>query len=80
MKCRRIYPAKVDKTTGVLYDQTIQLVNFYVSKQYPQKLRRVIYFDQETNKKFIFLTNNFDITALQGSTALQVQMENRIIL
>jgi IS4 transposase len=30
-----------------------------------KKLRRVKYFDQETNKKFIFLTNNFDITALQ---------------
>ena len=65
MKCRRIYSAKVDKTTGVLYDQTIQLVNFYVSKQYPKKLRRVKYFDKETNKKFIFLTNNFEITALQ---------------
>ncbi|HEX7458938.1 MAG TPA: IS4 family transposase, partial [Ginsengibacter sp.] len=65
MKCRRIYSAKVDKTTGVLYDQTIQLVNFYVSKQYPKKLRRVKYFDKETNKKFIFLTNNFEIAALQ---------------
>ena len=65
MKCRRIYSAKTDKTTGVLYDQTIQLVNFYVVKQYPQKLRRVKYFDSETNKKFIFLTNNFNITALQ---------------
>jgi len=65
MKCRRIYSAKVNRTTGVQYDQTIQLVNFYVSKQYPEKLRRVKYFDQETNKKFIFLTNNFDITALQ---------------
>ncbi len=65
MKCRRIYSAKADKKTGVLYDQTIQLVNFYVSKQYPKKLRRVKYFDQETNKIFIFLTNNFDITALQ---------------
>ncbi|MDQ2720979.1 MAG: IS4 family transposase [Bacteroidota bacterium] len=65
MKCRRIYSAKVNKTTGVLYDHTVQLINFYVAKQYPQKLRRVKYFDKETNKKFIFLTNNFDITALQ---------------
>jgi len=65
MKCRRIYSAKVDKSTGVLYDQTIKLVNFYPLKQYPEKLRRVKYFDSETNKKFIFLTNNFEITALQ---------------
>ena len=65
MKCRRIYSAKVDKTAGVLYDQTIMLVNFYASKNYPDKLRRIKYFDVETNKRFIFLTNNFELTALQ---------------
>lgn len=65
MKCRRIYSAKVDKTTGVKFDQTIKLVNFYALKQYPEKLRRVKYFDADTGKTFIFLTNNFEITALQ---------------
>lgn len=65
MKCRRIYSAKVDKAKGVLYDQTIMLVNFYASKNYPDKLRRIKYFDVETNNRFIFLTNNFELTALQ---------------
>ena len=65
MKCRRIYSAKVDKAAGVLYDQTIMLVNFYASKNYPDKLRRIKYLDVETNKRFIFLTNNFELTALQ---------------
>ena len=65
MKCKRIYSAKADKSKGLLYDQTIHLVNFYVSKEYPEKLRRVKYFDQESNKKFIFLTNNFELPALQ---------------
>lgn len=65
MKCRRIYSAKVDKTNGVIYDQTIKLVNSCAVKLYPEKLRRVKYFDKETNKTFIFLTNNFEITALQ---------------
>ena len=65
MKCRRIYSAKVDKTTGVLYDQTVLLVNFYALKQYPEKLRRVKYFDGETQQQFIFLTNNFELPALQ---------------
>lgn len=65
MKCRRIYSAKVDKTTGILYDQTIQLVNFYAVQQYADKLRRIKFFDKETNKKFIFLTNNFELPALQ---------------
>ena len=65
MKCRRMYSAKVDKTKGVLYDQTIQLVNFYAVQQYADKLRRIKYFDVETNKQFVFLTNNFELSALQ---------------
>jgi len=65
MKCRRIYSAKVDKTQGVLYDQTIKLVNYYALKEYPEKLRRIKYYDNETKKIFIFLTNNFELTALE---------------
>ena len=65
MKCRRIYSAKVNKLAGVLYDQTIMLGNFYAFKNYPEKLRRIKYFDVETNKQFIFLTNNFDLSAVQ---------------
>ena len=65
MKCRRVYSAKADKTTGVLCDQTIQLINHYALKEYPEKLRRIKYYDPETNKKFVFLTNNFELTALQ---------------
>ena len=55
MKCRRIYFAKVDKRTGMLHDQAIQLVNYYASKEYPDKLRRIKYLDKESNKQFIFL-------------------------
>ena len=47
------------------YDQTIQLVNYYASREYPEKLRRIKYFDKESNKQFIFLTNNFGLSALQ---------------
>ena len=65
MKCKRIYSAKVDKTTGILYDQTIKLVNYYAAKEYPDKLRRVKYYDKESNKQFVFLTNNFEVTPLQ---------------
>jgi hypothetical protein len=65
MKCRRLYSEKVDKQTGVLFDQTIHLVNFYALKEYPEKLRRIKFYDTETDKKFIFITNNFELTALQ---------------
>ena len=65
MRCRRIYSAKAEKTTGVILDQTIRLVNFYATREYPEKLRRIKYYDKESNNTFIFLTNNFELTALQ---------------
>jgi len=61
---RRLSYCSVDKTTGLRCDQTIILNGFYVSQDYPAVLRRIGYFDVETNKKFIFLTNNFTLPAL----------------
>jgi len=42
----------------------IRLNGFYASQDYPAILRRIGYFDVETDKKFIFLTNNFTLPAL----------------
>lgn len=61
---RRLYYRKVDKSTGLRCDQTIKLNGFYASQYYPAALRRIGYFDIETNKRFIFLTNNFTLPAL----------------
>jgi len=61
---RRICYRPVEKTTGLRCDQTIRLNGFYPSQDYPAALRRVGYFDIETKKKFIFLTNNFTLPAL----------------
>jgi len=61
---RRLYYRKVDKTTGLRCDQTIRLNGFYASQDYPAVLRRISYFDIETNKRFVFLTNNFSLPAL----------------
>jgi len=60
----RICYRQIDKTTGLRCDQTIRLNGFYASQDYPAVLRRIGYFDIETNKKFIFLTNNFTLPAL----------------
>lgn len=65
MSYRRVYSAKVDKDKGVLCDQTILLNNFYAAKDYPEKLRRIKYYDAETNKVLIFLTNNFYLKATE---------------
>jgi len=60
----RLYSAKVDRTTGLRCDQTIRLTNDSVAKDYPDKLRRIKYYDEETDKYFVFLTNNFNIDAI----------------
>ena len=61
---RRLCYRKVDKATGLRCDQTVMLNGFYASQDYPAALRRIGYFDIETNKKFVFLTNNFSLPAL----------------
>jgi len=54
----------VDKTTGLRSDQTIVLAGAKSSQSYPEALRRIHYYDIETGKRFVFLTNNFVLSAL----------------
>lgn len=61
---KRLYSAKVKKEKGVLCDQTVVLDGFYAKKDYPDKLRRIKYYDEETKKSFVFLTNNFALDAV----------------
>jgi len=61
---RRLYSNPVDKSTGIQCDQVIVLNGLHVSKTYPQRLRRIRYFDAETDKRLAFLTNNFKLPAL----------------
>jgi len=61
---RRLYSRSVDKATGLRCDQTIMLTGFYSLKDYPEKLRRICYFDAETDTRFVFLTNNVTLPAL----------------
>src|SRR5256712_7337057 len=58
------YSHPVDKSTGVRSDQTVILTSFESVSVYPDALRRVSYFDTETNKRLKFLTNNFVLPAL----------------
>ncbi len=63
-KFRRLYSHPVDKSTGLISDQTIMLTVYYSTQAHPEKLRRVRYFDIETGKRLSFLTNNFLLPAL----------------
>jgi hypothetical protein len=60
---RRLYSHPVDKSTGLRSDQTVVLQGFYTKKDYPERLRRIRYYDAETDKTFVFLTNNFSLPA-----------------
>ena len=60
---RRIYSHPIDKDTGLKCDQTIALTGPHTSKDYPEKLRRIKYYDAETNKALVFLTNSFTLPA-----------------
>jgi len=61
---RRLYSNKVEKSTGVRCDQIILLSGFYSKKAYPEKLRRVKFFDIETGRSLNFFTNQFTFPAL----------------
>jgi len=61
---KRLYSKRVDKSTGVLCDQIVTLQGFYARKSYPEKLRRIKYYDADKKKRLVFLTNNFLLPAL----------------
>ena len=61
---RRLYSRPVGKSTGLQCDQTIVLCGVHTPRYYPEKLRRIRYYDATTEKTFAFLTNNFSLPAL----------------
>lgn len=61
----RVYSRKVNNKKGVMCDQSICLNNYYASKEYPEKLRRIKFYDKENDRVLVFLTNNFDLKATE---------------
>ena len=64
MNARRVYSTKTDRATGVICDQAICLNGFYVSRDYPEHLRRIRFKDPESGKTLVFLTNNTTLPPL----------------
>jgi len=64
LQFRRIYSHPIDKSTGLRCDQTIALTGVRSSQRYPDKLRRVRFFDADNNKYLTFLTNNFILPSI----------------
>jgi hypothetical protein len=61
---QRLYSHPVNKTTGLRCDQTGYLTVYYSSKDYPEKIRRIKYYDAEHKLQLVFLTNNFSLPPL----------------
>jgi hypothetical protein len=75
---RRLYSRPVDKFAGVQCDQIIVLEGFYSHKAYPDKLRRIRFFDTDLNKRLVFLTNNFTLPALTIAQLFQCRWQIEI--
>lgn len=63
-KTKRRYSRPVDRTTGLICDQTIVLTGFYTQKDFDRPLRRIKFNNPETGKSLVFLTNNFALPSL----------------
>lgn len=63
LKFKRLYSNKVDRTTGIICDQIIRLTIYLSAKTYPDKLRRIKFYDKENDQRYIYLTNNFEVSA-----------------
>ena len=61
LRFKRILSRPIDKTTGVQCDQTVKLTGWAVSKDYPERLRRIKYRDSQSQQIFVYLTNHFDL-------------------
>lgn len=61
----RISSQKADKGSGVKCDQVIRLKNAKVLSSYPGLIRRIKYHDNELSKDFVFITNNYDLSATE---------------
>jgi hypothetical protein len=62
-KFKRVYSRPVDRSTGLLCDQEVELVVFYSRRDYPARLRRIRYRDTE-GRRLVFLTNHMTLAPL----------------
>ena len=62
-RLQRVYSAPVDRSTGVICDQTIAFTGITSHRNYPEHARRIRFKDAETGKTLVFLTNNFALPA-----------------
>ncbi len=65
MNAQRRYSHPTDRSTGVMFDQTLVLQGYQSAKDYPETFRGIRYKDPETAKRLLFITNNTTLPALR---------------
>ena len=60
---KRLYSSPVDKSTGLRCDQIVVMTGYYTKKAYPDKLRRIKYYDSRNDLRLVFLTNQLNLSA-----------------
>lgn len=75
LSAQRRYSHRVDRSTGLRYDQTVLLSGFKARWDYPEPLRRVCIKDATTGKPLVLLTNNFVLPALSITTLYRLRWQ-----
>lgn len=73
--CQRLFSQPVDKTTGLRCDQIVSLNNPVPKRGYPERLRRTHYYDASSQKRLVFLTNNFLLPPLTVAKLYQCRWQ-----
>ena len=78
LKFKAVASRKIDKSKGLRCDQSIKLIVPKSRKQYPEKIRRVKYYDSEKDITLVFLSNEFDMDALEIATVYKSRWQIEI--
>jgi hypothetical protein len=64
LRCRRLCSRQVNRSSGLICDQTVSLTGILTHERYPENLRRIKYHDRETDVTYVYLTNNTELPAM----------------
>ena len=63
IKHRRVYSRRADKSIGLRCDQVVVLTGLFTPEHYPDKLRKIAFYNKERDERLMLFTNNFQLSA-----------------
>ena len=61
LNLKRVSSNAIDKSTGLRCDQVVRLAGQVASRKYSDNIRKISYYDKESERRFCFITNNFQL-------------------